>query len=32
LRGDGREYQFRLRLDDRWDGIAWRAKIETTGE
>ncbi len=32
LRGDGREYQFRLRLEDRWDGIAWRAKIETTGE
>lgn len=32
LRGDGREYQFRLRLDDRWDGIAWRAKFKTTGE
>jgi monofunctional biosynthetic peptidoglycan transglycosylase len=32
LRGDGREYQFRLRVDDRWDGIAWRAKFLTTGD
>ena len=32
LRGDGREYQFRLRIDDRWDGIAWRAKFLTTGD
>lgn len=32
LRGDGRRYQFRLRLDDRWDGIAWRAEFQTNGE
>ena len=32
LRGDGRTYQFRLRLDGRWDGIAWRAEFPTTGE
>ena len=32
IRGDGREYQFRLRIDDRWDGIAWRAKFLTTGD
>ena len=32
LRGDGRRYQFRLRLDDRWDGIAWRAEFRTNGE
>jgi monofunctional biosynthetic peptidoglycan transglycosylase len=32
LRGDGREYQFRLRTNDRLDGIAWRAKFLTTGD
>ena len=32
LRGDGREYQFRLRTNDRLDGIAWRAKFRTTGD
>ena len=32
VRGDGRTYQFRLRQDDRWDGIAWRAEFTTTGE
>ena len=32
LRGDGREYQFRLRTHDRLDGIAWRAKFQTTGD
>ena len=32
LRGDGRTYQFRLRLDERWDGVAWRAEFPTTGE
>lgn len=32
LRGDGRTYQFRLRQDDRFDGIAWRAEFSTSGE
>ena len=32
LRGDGRTYQFRLRLDERWDGVAWRAEFPTSGE
>jgi len=27
VRGDGRTYQFRLRQDDRFDGIAWRAEF-----
>ncbi len=31
LRGDGRTYQFRVRLDDRWDGVAWRAEFATDG-
>lgn len=31
LRGDGREYQFRIRLDRRFDGVAWRAKLPTDG-
>ncbi len=30
LRGDGRRYQFRVRLDDRWDGVAWRAEFATS--
>ena len=25
VRGDGREYQFRIRQDNRFDGVAWRA-------
>jgi monofunctional biosynthetic peptidoglycan transglycosylase len=29
VRGDGRTYQFRLRQDDRFDGIAWRAEFLT---
>ena len=32
LRGDGRSYQVRLRQDSRFDGIAWRAGFETSGE
>jgi monofunctional biosynthetic peptidoglycan transglycosylase len=32
LRGDERTYQFRLRLDTRRDGVAWRAEFPTTGE
>ncbi|NIP18663.1 MAG: CIA30 family protein [Xanthomonadales bacterium] len=32
VNGDGRVYQFRIRLDGRFDGIAWRAEIPTTGE
>jgi monofunctional biosynthetic peptidoglycan transglycosylase len=28
-RGDGRTYQLRLRTDDRFDGIAYRASFET---
>jgi len=29
VRGDGRTYQVRLRLDDRFDGIAWRFRFPT---
>lgn len=29
VRGDGRTYQIRLRTDDRFDGIAYRAPLET---
>ena len=29
VRGDGRSYQLRLRTDDRFDGIAYRAVFET---
>ena len=32
LRGDGRTYQFRLRQNSRFDGIAWRAEFSTSGE
>jgi len=32
LRGDRRSYQFRLRLDEGYDGIAWRAEFPTSGE
>lgn len=27
VRGDGREYQFRIREDDRFDGVSWRARF-----
>ncbi len=30
VRGDGRIYQLRLRTDDRFDGIAYRAEFQTT--
>ncbi len=30
VRGDGRTYQVRLRLDDRFDGVAWRFPFATT--
>lgn len=29
VKGDGRTYQFRLRTDDRFDGIAYRAQFNT---
>lgn len=29
IKGDGRAYQFRLRTDDRFDGIAYRQKFTT---
>lgn len=32
LRGDGRTYQFRLRQDSRFDGVAWRAEFTTSTE
>jgi len=32
VRGDGRTYQFRLRQDGRFDGVAWRAEFTTTGD
>lgn len=32
VRGDGRRYQFRIRLDSGLDGIAWRAEFDTSGE
>jgi len=32
VRGDGRTYQFRLRQDDRFDGIAWRAEFSTSDD
>ena len=31
VRGDGREYQFRIRQDSQFDGVAWRA-LFTTGD
>ena len=30
VRGDGRTYQFRLRQDGRFDGVAWRAEFTTS--
>jgi NADH dehydrogenase [ubiquinone] 1 alpha subcomplex assembly factor 1 len=32
VRGDGRTYQFRVRQDDRFDGVAWRAEFSTSSE
>lgn len=32
VRGDGRTYQFRIRQDEHFDGVAWRAMLPTTGE
>ena len=32
LRGDGRRYQFRLRQDGGFDGVAWRAEFTTRGD
>ncbi len=32
FRGDGRKYRLRLRTDDGYDGIAYQATFETTGE
>jgi NADH dehydrogenase [ubiquinone] 1 alpha subcomplex assembly factor 1 len=32
IRSDERRYQFRLRQDGRYDGIAWRAEFTTTGD
>lgn len=32
LKGDGRRYQARLRLDRRFDGISWSHGFDTTGE
>ena len=32
VRGDGREYQFRIRQDSRFDGVAWRAMFATEDE
>lgn len=29
IKGDGRRYQFRLRLDERYDGISWSAGFDT---
>jgi monofunctional biosynthetic peptidoglycan transglycosylase len=30
VKGDGKRYQLRLRTDQRWDGIAYRASFTTT--
>jgi monofunctional biosynthetic peptidoglycan transglycosylase len=32
VKGDGRTYQLRLRTDDRFDGVAYRAFFETTAD
>lgn len=32
VRGDGRTYQFRLRQDSGFDGVAWRAEFTTSGD
>ena len=31
IRGDGRSYQFRIRQDGRFDGVAWRQEFQTDG-
>ena len=31
FKGDGRSYQFRIRQDGRFDGIAWRQEFHTDG-
>ncbi len=31
VRGDGRSYQFRIRLDNNFDGITWRNTFDTDG-
>ena len=30
VRGDGRRYQFRVRLDENYDGVSWRASFDTS--
>jgi monofunctional biosynthetic peptidoglycan transglycosylase len=32
FRGDGRRYQFRLRQNERFDGVSWRAEFSTAGD
>ncbi len=32
VRGDGRTYQLRLRQDESFDNVAWRAEFSTNGE
>lgn len=32
VRGDGREYQFRIRQNNRFDGVAWRAVFPTSNQ
>lgn len=31
IQGDGRDYQFRIRQDGRFDGVAWRQEFSTDG-
>lgn len=31
IKGDGRSYQFRIRQDRRFDGVAWRKEFQTDG-
>lgn len=30
VRGDGRRYQFRIRMNERFDGVAWVSEFDTT--
>lgn len=32
VKGDGRRYQLRLRMDERFDGVSWRAEFDTDGD
>ena len=32
VKGDGRKYQFRLRMDNRFDGVTYKAGFQTTPE